>query len=263
MADEIVVTKDSAEIYEHHLMDSTPDNPPAKEHPADDSTPLEHPETQPPEYIFTLDDGTGVTTEDAKKGYLRQSDYTKKQQQISKEREEVEYLRTAIGKALPHIQKALPEIYDYLTTPDAVFPEEFNISDDPTQQELHLIKRQLEDIRMNEQRKELIGKLNSGFDKIKSDFDKNFSEDEKNSVLNFMKTNNVGDPIVAYKAMNHDKIVAQVKKDAIAEAEAKRKQAEKEALANPKSGDDTKNITEIPRNAPLDVKVKAYEQYFK
>jgi hypothetical protein len=43
--------------------------------------------TETPEYAFTLEDGTGVTLDEARNGYQRQSDYTRKTQQVAQERE--------------------------------------------------------------------------------------------------------------------------------------------------------------------------------
>jgi hypothetical protein len=54
-------------------------------------TPEADPEaTQEPEYLFELEDGTKVTAEEAQKGYLRHSDYTKKTQSVAEERKAME-----------------------------------------------------------------------------------------------------------------------------------------------------------------------------
>ena len=266
MAEETVVEKDLTQIYEQHLTNSEGETPPEKspeEHLEDDSSDDKHPEEQQPVPIFTLDDGTGVTAEDAKKGYLRQSDYTKKQQELARDREEVEYLRTAIGKALPHIEKTLPDIYKYLTTPNAEFPESVQTFDDPLQQELHTLKQRLDAKDQSEQRKEILRKVEAGFEKIKSDLDPDFSPDDRNSVINFMHKNNVGDPVVAWKAANHERVKAQAKKDAVAELEAKTKQAKEEALKNADNSNNNRSATKISRDASIEEKMKAYDIYWK
>jgi len=43
-----------------------------------------------PDHLFETEDGTKVTLEDAKAGYLRQADYTKKTQAIAEERKKIE-----------------------------------------------------------------------------------------------------------------------------------------------------------------------------
>lgn len=46
--------------------------------------------TQAPDYLFQTDSGVGVTLEEARNGYLRQSDYTRKTQEIAAERQRLQ-----------------------------------------------------------------------------------------------------------------------------------------------------------------------------
>ena len=82
----------------------------AKDEPEQESAPLK----------LKLDDGSEITLDEARKGYLRQSDYTRKQQDLARERDEVrtsreqfsqteQQTRAALERALTIVQAVMPQ----------------------------------------------------------------------------------------------------------------------------------------------------------
>lgn len=61
-----------------------------------------------PETVFQLDDGTEVDLDELKRGYLRQSDYTKKTQEVAEQRKQVQTVNEQYAKA----QEVLAENLD-------------------------------------------------------------------------------------------------------------------------------------------------------
>ena len=117
--------------------------------------------TEAPEAIFTLDDGTAVTDpEEAKKGYLRHSDYTKKTQGLAEDRKKIERYEKLFN-AMENDAKLTKLVVDYMTqgstpaqaaTPQAQelqVPEQYK--EDPfvntTVQTLNAMKQELAELK--------------------------------------------------------------------------------------------------------------------
>jgi len=76
-----------------------------------------------PEYLFELEDGTKITAEEAEKGYLRRSDYTKKSQANSDERKKIERYNDIIDR-MENDEKMLKMNIDYMTSGQPPLPEQ-------------------------------------------------------------------------------------------------------------------------------------------
>lgn len=66
------------------------------------------------EYVFTVKDDTGaeigVTAEEARKGYLRERDYTKKTQQLAEDRKAAEALKTELTESKQQLAQVLQSL---------------------------------------------------------------------------------------------------------------------------------------------------------
>lgn len=133
--DKQVVETDLDDEIDTELVSTDDVNVDDSEEKTDDSD-----ETAADLVVFKLDDGTPVTAEEAKKGYLRQDDYTRKTELVSQLRSSVEERVKIVDTAaeflsvrLPQVMKVLqssipPEPPESLRTQDAVkYWDQYNL----------------------------------------------------------------------------------------------------------------------------------------
>lgn len=87
-SEEKVETEEESE--EDYLADVDADDEEEDDTPEEDSEAEEEESSDDGEIVHTLDDGTELTAEEIDKGYLRQSDYTKKTQELAEQRKALE-----------------------------------------------------------------------------------------------------------------------------------------------------------------------------
>lgn len=137
-------------------------------------------------------DGKPVPIDELKNGYLRQSDYTKKTQELARQREQ-----QAIADAYYQAINSRPELAEAVA-------KQFNLPFiDPTQAELMEAKHKLQDMELKQE----VDLLSSKY----SDF-------EAREVLNFAVENKIENLEHAYTLLSHQK-GASVKADPIVEAQ--------------------------------------------
>jgi len=78
--------------------DEDEDAPEEDEEPDDTDEEVEEDDEDETEVMYTTPDGEEVTLEELKRGYLRQSDYTKKTQEVAQHRQQVEQAAQALGQ---------------------------------------------------------------------------------------------------------------------------------------------------------------------
>lgn len=104
------------------------------EQDSEDADSDEEADDDEPETVFSLDDGTEVDLDELKRGYLRQSDYTKKTQEVAESRKQVEQayqqfeqnqtvlaenLNLALGVVEPQLAELAGTDWDALARDDA------------------------------------------------------------------------------------------------------------------------------------------------
>ena len=87
-------------------------------------------ESQVPQSI-KLDDGTEITLEEVKKGYLRQSDYTKKAQALAQDRQQVEALKAQITPLEQQTKQALEQAWQIIQANTPQKPPASLATEDP------------------------------------------------------------------------------------------------------------------------------------
>lgn len=107
--------------------EDTPDADPDDE----DVTDEEHPEESRTPASIKLDDGTEITLEEAKKGYLRQSDYTRKAQSLAEERKQIEAFKTQLAPLEQQTKAALEQAWQILQANTPQKPSAALASEDP------------------------------------------------------------------------------------------------------------------------------------
>jgi hypothetical protein len=103
-ADESEVTGDNGEASE---------DPDTDDSESDDGADPDEAEDQPKEIVVDID-GKPVTVDELKKGYLRQSDYTRKTQQVAEERKSLETELSVIRAERSQYEQLLPALQQQL-----------------------------------------------------------------------------------------------------------------------------------------------------
>lgn len=169
-------------------------------------------------------DGKPVPVEELKKGYLRQSDYTKKTQELARQREQ-----TAIADEYYKALNSRPELAQAVA-------QQFNLPFvDPAQAELIEARNKLQDVQLQQTVSELTTK---------------YPDFEAREVMQFAVDNKVENLEHAYTLLSHQK-GAGVQADAIPDAvettgaidvEALTKQIRQDVLKELQSNVDTQSI---------------------
>ena len=188
--------------------------------------------SEPVETLFEVD-GSPITADEAKNGYLRQADYTRKTQELAEQRRQLqnaEILQSALQRDPQATLRALADPYNVpfsasktetASTPDTGFWGDDDASDegkavnDPRLDELVQWRQQQEIAAAQAHIKTELSTLESQY----GDFD-------RTEVLRFALENNFPDVTAAFKAMQFDTVQAEL---ARRNEDSKRVQAKREA----------------------------------
>jgi hypothetical protein len=188
-------------------------------------------ESEPVEALFEVD-GSPITADEAKNGYLRQADYTRKTQELAEQRRQLqnaEILQSALQRDPQATLRALADAYNVpLTTPtsqSASTPDEGFWGGDDDDAPATVNDPRLDDLVQWRQQQEFA----AAQAQIKNELatlESQYGEFDRSEVLRFALDNGFPDVTAAFKAMQFDTVQAEL---ARRNEESKRVQAKREA----------------------------------
>jgi len=195
-----------------------------------------------PVYVYTDDEGKGYTAEEIKEwrdGHLRQSDYTRKTQELAEQRRELDEFKNSVAEAQELLQHRDPDLYAYLTG-QGEKPQVERDFDDPVEKINFKINSLEKNIALRDQKMRLEARLKE----LPSDAN-------QKEVMKYMVDKKIGDPIVAYRDMTYDTQKERMRKELETELKAKNEKAKTEALSTPGNTVSSRDGTTPPPNASL------------
>lgn len=172
---------------------NTPEKPDASPDDGEDPNDAPNDELSDDDVVFKLDDGTEVTRKEASEGYMRQSDYTKKTQELSELKNKSD-------------EEKAKEISEN--------PEKYSKEDVETAEYFMKILKDKHGLMTKEDYDAEVAK-----EKATKELENNFSEAEKyvkdlkikpptrEELVDYMKKNEVYNPVHAIKLMKQDDII--------------------------------------------------------
>ena len=188
--------------------------------------------TEPVEALFEVD-GSPITADEAKNGYLRQSDYTRKTQELAEQRRQLqnaEILQSALQRDPQATLRALADAYNVpfsapnvepASTPDTGF-----WGDDETSEGGQAVNDPRLDELVQWRQQQEIAAAQAHIKTELSTLESQYGEFDRTEVLRFALENNFPDVTAAFKAMQFDTVQAEL---ARRNEDSKRVQAKREA----------------------------------
>ena len=185
----------------------------------------------PPDSIYTLSDGTQVSLDELEKGYLRQSDYTKKTQATAQERAEAAQALALMEALVENPEATLEALRNNL------IGEEENLLD-PTEAKLREYDQRFQTIEQQEFEREL--------NNICVSLENQYADFDRMAVLEYASENNIPNLRAAYLDWREEMTVQQERQQHNAQAlQAKRS-------APPVAGRSTQLGGQVPEFRPVE-----------
>jgi hypothetical protein len=219
---------------------------------AEVSSEAEELESEPIDALFELD-GEGITLDEARNGYLRQRDYTRKTQELAEQRRQLQHaevLQAALQRDPQATLKALADAYGVefgsrnpapaAPTPTTV-EDDWGWSDTPTAEPQSANDPRLDELVQWRQQQE-IAAAQAQIKNELAELEGQYGEFDQSEVLRFALERNFPDVTAAFKAMHFDKVQSELSRR---QEDAKRVQAKRDAQvvspAGVRSGASTPN----------------------
>lgn len=209
--------------------------------PGNDFTEGNNQESEPVEPLFEVD-GEPITLDEARNGYLRQSDYTRKTQELAEQRRQVqsaEVLQAALARDPQATLRALADAYgvDFAGGTKPASTNETSVDgwwedDSVSDSESSASDPRLDELVQWRQEQE-IAAAQARIQTELSALQNQYGEFNQTEVLQFALNNNFPDVTAAFKAMHFDKVQAEL---AQRQEESKRVQAKREAQVVSQTG---------------------------
>jgi hypothetical protein len=190
-------------------------------------------ESEPVDAIFEVE-GKPITVEEARNGYLRHADYTRKTQELAQQRRELqnaEVLQAALQRDPQATLKALADAYgvDFgrgtPTTTPVVDDDEWGWGDTPSADTSTVNDPRLDDLVQWRQQQE-VAAAQARIQTELSTLENQYGEFDQGEVLKFALERNFPDVTAAFKVLHFDKVQSELSRR---QEEAKRVQAKREA----------------------------------
>lgn len=209
---------------------------------AEVSSEAEDQESEAVEALFELD-GQTITLEEARNGYLRQRDYTRKTQELSEQRRQLqnaEVLQAALQRDPQATLKALADAYGVqfgATNPAPAAPsqsveDDWGWSDTPSAEQQPVNDPRLDELVQWRQQQE-IAAAQAHIKSELAELESQYGEFDHSEVLKFALEGSFPDVTAAFKAMHFDKVQSELSRR---QEEAKRVQAKRDAQVVSPSG---------------------------
>lgn len=190
-------------------------------------------ESEPVDAVFDID-GQPITVEEARNGYLRHADYTRKTQELAQQRRELqnaEVLQAALQRDPQATLKALADAYGVEfgrgnpTPAPAVADDGWGWEDTPTVPSESVSDPRLDELVQWRQQQE-VAAAQAQIQTELSTLENQYGEFDQAEVLKFALERNFPDVTAAFKVLHFDKVQGEL---ARRQDEAKRVQAKREA----------------------------------
>lgn len=201
-------------------------------------------ESPPVEPVFEVD-GEPITVDEARNGYLRQSDYTRKTQELSEQRrrlQNAEILQTALQRDPEATVKALADAYGVSFGQAQSMAKEMSADTDsdlwgaveePDSRPSEPVRDPRLDDLVKWREQQEVAAAQAQIQRELSELSTNYGEFDEAEVLRFTLENGFPDVTSGFKAMHFDRLQNQVRQR---QEEAKRVEAKREAQTVSPSG---------------------------
>lgn len=191
------------------------------------------------EPLFEVD-GTPITLDEARNGYLRQSDYTRKTQELAEQRRQVqsaEVLQAALARDPQATLKALADAYGVQINPQPVAstpaPDQGWWDEDANSGESGSVSDPRLDELVQWRQEQEIAAAQARIQTELSTLENQYGKFNETEVLQFALNNGFPDVTTAFKALHFDQVQAELAKR---QEETKRVQAKREAQVVSQAG---------------------------